>query len=212
MMKRLQRLFRVKKAGGLPPKTVVIVSGLPRSGTSMMMKMLEAGGLELMTDGLREADADNPKGYYEYERVKRLDKGDTAWVAEADGKAVKVISALLEHLPPGYQYRVLFMNRRMEEVLASQRKMLERRGERSDIDDEKLGELLAKHVRKVKAWLAVQPNFMVLDLDYNRMLLEPMPYAERINAFLDGILDEKRMVGVVDPSLYRNRADASADR
>ncbi|NOX61691.1 MAG: sulfotransferase family protein [Chloroflexi bacterium] len=211
-MKRLQRLFRVKKAGGLPPKTVVIVSGLPRSGTSMMMKMLEAGGLELMTDGLREADADNPKGYYEYERVKRLDKGDTAWVAEADGKAVKVISALLEHLPPGYQYRVLFMNRRMEEVLASQRKMLERRGERSDIDDEKLGELLAKHVRKVKAWLAVQPNFMVLDLDYNRMLLEPMPYAERINAFLDGILDEKRMVGVVDPSLYRNRADASADR
>ena len=206
-MKRFQRFFSTRKSSKLPPRTVVIVSGLPRSGTSMMMKMLEAGGLPLVTDGLRQADPDNPKGYYEFERVKQLDKGDTGWVAEADGKAVKVISALLQHLPPGYQYRVLFMNRRMEEVLASQRKMLERRGEQSDVDDEKLGELLTKHVQKVKAWLAAQPNFTMLDLDYNRMLTDPAPYARRINTFLDGVLNEERMVGVIDLNLYRNRTE-----
>lgn len=193
-------------APSLPSRTVVVVSGLPRSGTSMMMKMLEAGGLQVVSDGQRTADTDNPEGYYEFERVKQLDKGDTAWLAEAEGKVVKVISALLEHLPPGYQYRVIFMNRRMEEVLASQRKMLAHRGESSDISDEKLAELLEKHVRKVKSWVTTQPHFRLLDLDYNRMLAEPQPFAQQINRFVDGILDEEAMAAVVNPSLYRNRA------
>lgn len=190
----------------LPAGTVVVVSGLPRSGTSMMMKMLEAGGLQVVSDGLRTADTDNPEGYYEFERVKQLDKGDTAWLAEAEGKVVKVISALLEHLPPDYQYRVIFMNRRMEEVLASQRKMLAHRGEATEISDEKLAELLEKHVRKVKAWVTAQPHFRLIDLDYNRMLAEPQPFAQQINRFVDGILDEEAMAAVVDPALYRNRA------
>jgi len=188
-----------------PANPVVIVSGLPRSGTSMMMKMLEAGGMELIIDGIRTADEDNPKGYYEFERVKQLDKGDTAWVAGAQGKAVKVIAALLEYLPSEYTYQVLFMNRRMPEVLASQRKMLERRGEKSEISDEKLAALLRKHVQQVKAWLAGQPNFEMLELDYNAMLVDPEPWAERINAFLGGKLDVQAMVEVVDPNLYRNR-------
>ncbi len=191
----------------LPPHTVVIVSGLPRSGTSMMMKMLEAGGLPLLSDGLRTADTDNPEGYYEFERVKQLDKGDVAWLAEAEGKVVKVISALLEHLPSGYQYRVVFMNRRMEEVLASQRKMLAHRGEPSDISDEKLAELLDKHLRKVKGWLAAQPNFRLLEVDYNAMLADPRPFAAQVNRFLGGVLDEAAMAGMVNPALYRNRAD-----
>ena len=172
----------------------------------MMMKMLEAGGLEVVVDGIRAADKDNPRGYYEFERVKQLDKGDTEWVAEAQGKVVKVISALLEHLPPGYEYRVLFMNRRMEEVLASQRKMLERRGEESQISDEKLAELLAKHVAKTKDWLTAQPNFSLLDIDYNAMLAGPAPFVPQINRFLGGGLDEEAMVVVVDPDLYRNRS------
>jgi len=204
-MRLLSSLFG--KSTPETPRPVVIVSGLPRSGTSMMMKMLEAGGMPLVIDGIRTADEDNPKGYYEFERVKQLDKGDTAWVADAQGKAVKVISALLEYLPPEYEYRVLFMNRRMSEVLASQRKMLERRGEKSEISDERLAELLRKHVQQVKLWLARQPNFEMLDLDYNAMLMDPQPWAEQINAFLGGGLDVRAMVEVVDPSLYRNRAE-----
>jgi LPS sulfotransferase NodH len=208
-MKLFSSLFGKKDAGdsGKKRKPVVIVSGLPRSGTSMMMKMLEAGGMALIIDGIRTADEDNPKGYYEFERVKQLDKGDTAWLADAPGKAVKVISALLEYLPPEYEYKVLFMNRKMAEVLASQRKMLVRRDEKSEISDEKLAELLRKHVQQTKAWLARQPNFEMLDLDYNAMLADPEPWVVRINAFLGGELDARAMVTVVDPNLYRNRAE-----
>jgi len=205
-MSFLRRLIKTD-SGGLPPKTIVVVSGLPRSGTSMMMKMLEAGGLPPVVDGLRQPDTDNPEGYYEHERVKQLDKGDSDWVAEAQGKTVKVISALVEFLPPGYQYRLIFMNRRMDEVLRSQRKMLERRGEQSDVSDDKLAELMAKHVRKVKAWVVVQPNFRLLDLDYNQMLADPLPYVRKVNGFLGGFLDESAMEAVVNPNLYRNRSD-----
>jgi len=183
------------------------VSGLPRSGTSMMMKALEAGGLAIVTDAQRVADEDNPQGYYEIERVKQLDKGDTAWLAEAQGKVVKVISALLEHLPPGYPYRVVFMQRALPEVLASQKKMLERRGEPTDrVSDEELTRLFNKHLQKVETWLRAQPNFQVLTVDYNRMLADPLPHVRQVNHFLGGALDEQRMAEVVDPALYRNRA------
>ncbi len=195
--------FRKPKAAAF----VTVVSGLPRSGTSMMMKALEAGGLSVVTDAQRVADEDNPKGYYEMERVKQLDKGDTAWVADAQGKVVKVISALLEHLPPGYQYRVVFMQRAMPEILASQKKMLERRGEPTDrISDEELTRLFSKHVQKVETWLRGQPNFQVLYVDYNRMLADPLPFVRQVNQFLDNTLNEQRMAEVVDPALYRNRA------
>ena len=117
-------------------EAIIVVSGLPRSGTSMLMKMLDAGGVPPLTDNIRTADEDNPKGYYEFERVKALDKGDTAWVADAHGKSVKVISALLKHLPADQSYRVVYVRRNMDEILASQRKMLVRRGEDPDkIDD-----------------------------------------------------------------------------
>ena len=172
-----------------------------------MMKMLEAGGLSLLTDHLRTPDEDNPKGYYEFERVKQLPKGDTAWLAEAEGKAVKVISALLEHLPPTYHYKVIFMNRNMQEVLASQRKMLIRRGEDPNkVSEEELARLFQKHLRKVKNWLRGQPNMEVLEIDYNAMIANPLPYVQRINAFLGGWLNEEAMIQVVDPTLYRNRA------
>lgn len=201
----LNRLLVAKK--GLPKNTIVIVSGLPRSGTSMMMKMLEAGGLPLLTDHQRTPDEDNPKGYYEFERVKQLPKGDTAWLPDAEGKAVKVISALLEHLPPTFHYKIIFMNRRMEEVLASQRKMLIRRGEDPDkISEEELARLFTKHLRKVKDWVRAQPNMEMIEVEYNRMVTNPLPYVRQINAFLGGWLDEEAMAQVVDPTLYRNRA------
>jgi hypothetical protein len=186
---------------------ITIVSGLPRSGTSMLMKMLEAGGIPPLTDHERQADEDNPKGYYEFERVKKLDKGDTAWLADAEGKAVKVISALLEHLPSDYDYRVIFIHRKMEEILASQKKMLERRGEPTDrVSDEELLTLFEKHKRLVRRWLDAQPNIAVLDVNYNQLLAEPRSQAEEINRFLDGTLNVDAMVEVVEPSLYRNRA------
>ncbi len=186
---------------------ITIVSGLPRSGTSMMMKMLTAGGMPAYTDNIRTADEDNPKGYYELERVKKLPDGDIDWLPEAKGKAVKVISALLEHLPPEYNYRVLFMQRKMEEVLASQKQMLIRSGKPTDtVSDEQLADMYAKHLVKVNAWLTDQANFSVLDLDYNKMLDDPSKYADYVNNFLGCTLDVEAMVGVVDNRLYRQRA------
>jgi LPS sulfotransferase NodH len=186
---------------------ITIVSGLPRSGTSMMMKMLEAGGLQPVTDNLRTADEDNPKGYYEFERVKQLPKGDVAWLPEAQGKVVKVIAALLPHLPGGYHYRVIFMQRAMPEVLASQRQMLIRRGEDPDkIPDAVIAKLFEKHLKQVNDWVSQQPNVERLDVNYNEMLNNPQPFIDQVNAFLGNQLDTVKMATVVDPRLHRQRS------
>ena len=186
--------------------SITIVSGLPRSGTSMMMKMLEAGGLPPLTDNLRTADEDNPKGYYEFERVKQLPKGDVAWLPDAQGKVVKVIAALLPYLPGGNHYRVVFIQRAMPEVLASQKQMLIRRGEDPDkIPDDMLAKLFEKHLKQVNDWVSQQPNVERLDVNYNEMLKNPQPFIEQIDAFLGHQLDKAKMAAVVDPSLHRQR-------
>ena len=186
-------------------ETVTVVSGLPRSGTSMMMKMLEAGGLQPLTDNIRTADEDNPKGYYELERVKEMKSG-AAWMADARGKVVKVISALLQDLPAEQTYRVVFMQRRMEEVLASQRQMLVRRGQPTDaVSDEKMAAMFEKHLAKIREWLAAQPNMRVLYVKYNDILESPAEAAARVNEFLDNSLDAEAMAAVVDEQLYRQR-------
>lgn len=188
------------------PQPIVVVSGLPRSGTSMMMKMLEAGGLEVLTDNVRTADEDNPKGYYEFERVKALDKGDTGWLPEAEGKVVKVISALLKHLPADHHYKVIFMIRKLDENLASQKKMLERRGEPTDlVSDEELRGLLEKHLEMVRGWLDSQPNINVVYPKYHEVVENPRGHAEQVNAFLGNRLDVDAMATVADRSLYRNK-------
>ena len=196
----MKRLFRRKKK-----QVITIVSGLPRSGTSMLMKMLEAGGIPPLTDDIRTADKDNPKGYYEFERAKKLKDGDTAWLPTARGKAVKIIAALLVHLPSDYEYRVMFMRRNIDEVLASQAKMLTNRGEESRVDDAAMADLFQKHVKQVRAWMNSQPNLQYLDVDYNAMLRDPIPHVRQINQFLGGRLDEQKMAAVVDPNLYRQR-------
>jgi len=196
----MKRFFRRKKK--LP---ITIVSGLPRSGTSMAMKMLEAGGIEPLTDHIRTADVDNPKGYYEFERAKKLREGDFAWLPQAEGKAVKVIAALLTHLPSGYEYRVLFMHRKIEEVLASQARMLENRGEESKVADATMAELFEKHLQQVRAWMNNQPNLRYLDLDYNATLVDPETHVRQVNQFLGLNLDEGKMMAVIDPNLYRQR-------
>jgi hypothetical protein len=168
--------------------------------------MLEAGGIPPLTDEIREADADNPKGYYEFERVKQLDKGDTDWLQQARGKAVKIIGALLVHLPPDYEYKVIFMRRQIDEILRSQKQMLVRRGEPTEkVDDVEMSELFSKHVNHITSWIAKQPNMQVIYVSYNDVLQHPVDHANRINQFLGGALDVGEMVNVIDPDLYRQR-------
>jgi hypothetical protein len=188
-------------------RPVVVVSGLPRSGTSMMMKMLEAGGVPVVVDGIRAADGQNPKGYYELERVKELDKPvDKTWVRDARGRAVKVISPLLEHLPHANNYRVVFMHRDLEEVLASQRKMLHDRGERGgDVDDDQLRVYYERHLRKIKHLLARDVRFAALHVDYGATIQDTSAVAQQVNAFLGGELNLTAMRTVADGALYRNR-------
>jgi hypothetical protein len=184
---------------------VTIVSGLPRSGTSMMMGALIAGGMEALIDGVREADDDNPRGYYEFEPVKRS-KDDASWLQSATGKVVKVVYRLLFHLPDEYDYRVVFMQRDLKEVMASQRRMLERSGQPVDsISDKKLEALFANDLVKCEKHLAERANFKVLYVNHRDMINESLAEAARIHSFLDGGLDLEAMAAAVDPSLYRNR-------
>jgi len=197
-MSGISKLWRRLRYGA----PVVVVSGLPRSGTSMAMKMLEAGGLVLVSDGQREADVDNPKGYYEDERVKDLERSpEREWMLEARGKGIKVISRLLRSLPAGNFYQVVLMRRDLGEVLASQSKMLERRGEDAGADDERMRNLLEKDLWQATYHLKRAPNFDWLELQYAEVLADPEGQARRMAAFLDCGLDVERMVTVVDPDL-----------
>lgn len=188
-----------------PDKAITIVSGLPRSGTSMMMQMLEAGGMPVLTDGVRKADKDNPRGYREFEKVKEVEK-DTSWLADCHGKACKIISALLRHLPLNKSYKIIFMDRNMEEVLASQRAMLEKRGvEENRATDEEMAERFESHLLRVKGWLAEQKCMDVLYVNYNDVIQNPAQEARTVAKFLDGAVVAEKMSEVVEGSLYRQR-------
>lgn len=185
--------------------TITIVSGLPRSGTSMMMRMLEAGGFDTVTDNIRKADDDNKRGYYEFERAKKI-KEDKSWLSECEGKVVKIISMLLLDLPLDRSYKILFMHRNMGEILASQKVMLERRCEKgAGVSDEKMAESYGKHVQQVENWLASNNVFNVMYVNYNDVLNNPEPHIAAINGFLGGRLDTARMAQVIETKLYRQR-------
>lgn len=171
-----------------------------------MMQMLAAGGLPILTDHQREADADNPRGYWEFEPVKNT-KAFTQWLPAAQGKAVKMVHLLLMDLPRAdYTYRVLLMKRRIAEVLDSQRAMLQRQGKPgAAVSREQLGQTFLHQMERVEAWLRAQPQFAVLPVDYNELVANPAPQAEAINRFLGGILDPQKMIRTVDPLLYRQR-------
>lgn len=186
--------------------SILVVSGLPRSGTSMMMKMLEAGGIPVVTDKLRVADQNNPNGYYELERVKQLKDGDFSWLEDAQGKVVKIITALITHLPVNYSYKVIFMQRELFEVLASQRKMLGRLGKPEDkVDDAQMAKIYQGHLRNVETWLRNQPNIKLLYVNYNQMVDNPIEPVQQVNQFLGGDLDIQSMLSVINKDLYRER-------
>jgi hypothetical protein len=185
---------------------VTVVSGLPRSGTSMMMRMLGAGGLPVLTDERRASDEDNPRGYFELEAVKRLD-ADNAWLGDAVGKVVKIIHMLLPSLPADCPCRVVFMERDLQEVIASQAVMLKRRGqEGAAVDADTLAGVFARQLRATYDWMASQPNLQVLKVSYAATVADPAPTIDALCAFLQPpSLDAGAMQAAVDPSLYRQR-------
>ena len=188
----------------LPRAYVTIVSGAPRSGTSMMMRMLERGGLAPLMDGIRAADRDNPQGYYEFEPVKRT-KADASWVPAAAGRAVKMVHVLLRDLPAGPEFRVVLMRRKVEEMVASQRRMLERLGrDAGKLPDERVAQIFTAQLDETEKWLEGRPGFAWQRMDYNALLAAPREHLDRLSAFLDG-LDVAAMETVVDKDLYRNR-------
>jgi len=186
-------------------KYITVVSGLPRSGTSLMMQMLEAGGMPLLTDGLRAADESNPRGYLEFEPVKRT-REDSSWVAGAVGRAVKVVYLLLKGLPPGFEYRVILMRRDMKEVVASQQAMLERMGRvGAGVGPERMEAIFDAEMGGLSEWLSARKNFSVLSPGYRDCIENPALVAGLVNGFLDGGLDTARMAGAAETLLYRHR-------
>jgi hypothetical protein len=185
---------------------ITIVSGLPRSGTSLTMQMLAAGGLPILSDGERLADVDNPRGYLEWERIKQLPR-DPACIAEAEGKVVKVISRLLLSLPADHEYRIIFMQRPLPEVMASQDEMLRHRGTfKPGADPAFLSAAFERHLLEVYAWLDRRPSATVCRMSYHRVLSEPRAVADELAQFLQIPLDVEVMARQVDPALYRNRS------
>jgi hypothetical protein len=188
---------------------LIIVSGLPRSGTSMLMQMLEAGGVPVLTDAVRAPDVSNPRGYYELERVKRLHKEvDKSWLAGGEGKALKIISFLLTHLPGVYRYQVIFMQRSLREILASQNRMLDELGQlHGEATEDDLLQYYETHLVNVRSFLASQTCFATLGVNYADVLSQPLEESVRIRGFLGRQLDTGRMAEVVETRLYRNRCE-----
>ncbi len=185
---------------------IIVVSGLPRSGTSLAMQMIHAGGVSAVTDGQRVKDDDNPRGYFEFERVKQL-KTDKGWIDEAGGKVVQVIHMLLAELPDDRPYRVIFMERDVREVVKSQSTMLARSGRTgAQLPPERLMAIYEQQLKVLEQWLASHPNFQVLRIPYAALVANPAAFVPQINAFLGGMLNEQLMCAAVDPSLHRNKA------
>jgi mRNA-degrading endonuclease HigB of HigAB toxin-antitoxin module len=190
-------------------ESIVIVSGLPRSGTSMVMKMLAAGGVNVLTDNIRKADHDNPKGYLEYEPVKNL-KTDSGWLKDMKGRAVKVISHLLYYLPRTFTYKIIFIQRSMQEILESQKKMYQRIHKKADdIEDVVLEEKFNLHLKKIKTYIENKKYFSCLYVHYGDILHDAFKESSKIQAFLDRPLNIEAMSKVVDQNLYRNRSEVN---
>ena len=179
---------------------VTVVTGMPRSGTSLMMQMLEAGGITALTDNRRPPDIHNPRGYFEYEPVMRIAQ-DASWMDGARGKAVKIVYRLLPHLRRDFEYRVVLMERDLGEVFASQRDMLRARGEAAaEQREERMIAAFAAELQQTRRWLSTQPNIRTLFALYADIISDPAGWSSQLSRFLDG-LDESAMAAVVDPRL-----------
>jgi len=185
---------------------LILVSGLPRSGTSLMMNMLQSGGIPIQTDNQRKADPDNPTGYFELERVKKIPEGDTAWLSKHHGKAIKIVAPIISCLPDDLEYKVIFMQRDLDEILASQAQMLSNRYRCVDKEqDLVLKRIFQESIKSVQAYMAQQPNFSFLPCSYSNIVKDPMPEIIMIEEYLNIRLEKRNMAECVDPGLYRQR-------
>lgn len=206
---RLASMADLSTSDAMPPlgqDEMVIVSGLPRSGTSMMMQMLDAAGIQVLSDGERDADESNPRGYFEHEKVKQLAR-DNSWLSDSDGTALKVIAQLLPSLPMSRRYRVIFMERDLREILASQRAMLERLGKQgAKSAGDKLADTYMRHIETVRTILKRHTDQVsVLSINYGEATGDPAAVAAKVNSFLGGALDESAMARRVSPALHNQR-------
>ncbi len=180
----------------------IIVTGLPRSGTSMMMRMLKEGGIPILTDNKRQPDEHNPYGYFELEKVKY----DLSWVSEAEGKAVKLVTMLLKKLPSDNEFYVIFMERNISEIVKSQKEMLEKNGKKMKYPEEELEKIYLSHLKEIKQWISEKDNFKVLYVSYNEAIENPKKIALKIKEFLRKDMNIERMIKAVDKKLYRKKA------
>lgn len=185
---------------------ITIVSGLPRSGTSLMMQILKAGGIQILTDNIRSADVDNPRGYFEYEKVKNL-QNDNSWLQEAEGKALKVIAQLTPYLPIDFNYSVILMKRNIDEILLSQGKMVENLGGRkATVGSEVLKKVFEVQLKKCEEYINANKNFKKYEADFNKLVSGNIEIIKNLNSHLDLKLKLENITGVIDKSLYRNKA------
>ncbi len=183
---------------------IVVVTGLPRSGTSMMMQMLVAGGIQPYIDDTRQPDESNPKGYFESERVKKLPYLNN-WIGECEGKVVKVVAPLITYLPQGFNYRLVYMTRNLEEIVESQTAMLDALNrEGGNLTPEKFRELFASQTRSL-GYLLKLNGISYCEVSYHDTIQSPRTTADQICRFLNFDLDIDAMVTAVDPQLYRQK-------
>ncbi len=183
---------------------ILIVSGLPRSGTSLLMKILDSLKIEILSDGIRKSDINNPKGYYEFEKVKKIHK-DSSWINSAKGKAIKIVSPLLRFLPSNVNYKIIFVKRNLNEILMSQKKMLENLETEDKISEELMLKSFKDHLKKTEDWINSQKNISAVYINYNELLNNPSEECIKLKKFLNRDINSKHITKVIDKKLYRNR-------
>jgi len=187
---------------------IIIVSGLPRSGTSLMMRILVSAGIDALVDRRRIASRFNPYGYYEYSATQALKAGDGAWLEQAGGRAVKIVSPLLPYLPPENNYKIIFMERALPEVIASQARMLlDMHRPLSEDREQRLTDAFHQHLAQIDALAARQPNLQIERVSYNRLVANPDEVITDLAKFLSMPLDTHTLAAAVDPNLYHNRSN-----
>ncbi len=198
--------FSAKKINLLNKNTILVVSGLPRSGTSLMMQILKQASISLLVDDQRTADESNPQGYFEYQPVKKL-KNDDSWLPLALGKAVKIVSPLLFYLPDQFEYKIIFMRRQLDEIIESQNKMLKNQRSLTNEEKLKLRQRLANHLLQVHQYLAHKQNMQVVKIDFNHLLKNPEAELLRLVQFLGLTISIEKLKTVIKPDLYRSRLE-----
>lgn len=195
---------------------ITIISGLPRSGTSLMMQIVEAAGLSIFTDGKRLADDSNQRGYYEHDRISGLlQQSDRSWLAATRGQALKIVAPLLSALPLRFKpdqegaqprkapsYRILFMERDIREILASQSAMLQRLGKKPPQGD--LAKAYQQQVTNAACWIQ-QHQIPTLGIDYHDLVHGSDDLLRKIAAFLGTPDKLAEMQAVIDPRMHRAR-------